>query len=159
MNNPEPSGRNTTALLYQAYLRLAAVINDAMHEFDPRTRPAYAAVLINMDLDGIRLTRLAEKAQMTPQAMGELVDSLERLGYLQRLPDPADRRAKLIQFTEAGRTALETAFEVVAEIETYLAETLGRDTLDGLHTALDRILGDPATSDGLTGLRHSRATR
>ena len=46
--------------------------------------------------NGIRLTHLAERALMTPQAMSELVEHLVSHGYLERMPDPSDRRAKLI---------------------------------------------------------------
>lgn len=49
---------------------------------------------------GIRLTELAARANMTKQAMAELVAEIERRGYLQRTTDPADRRAKIIKFTD-----------------------------------------------------------
>ncbi|QRP48800.1 MarR family winged helix-turn-helix transcriptional regulator [Amycolatopsis sp. FDAARGOS 1241] len=103
---PALPDRNTAAALHHAYLHLAAGINAATRACDPRTRAARATVFIHLEPGGIRLTRLAEKALMTSQAMGELVDDLERLGYLRREPDPADRRAKLIRFTNRGSEAL-----------------------------------------------------
>ncbi|WP_326837129.1 MarR family transcriptional regulator [Amycolatopsis rhabdoformis] len=137
---PPLPARNTAAALHQAYLRLAAAINAATHAHDPRTRAAHATVFIQMEPDGIRLTRLAEKAVMTPQAMGELVDDLERLGYLRRVPDPADRRAKLILFTDQGVEALEVAFAAIGDVERRLAGELGDDTVAELNRTLARIV-------------------
>jgi len=134
--------RNTAALLYRAYLRLAGEINDTVLSRTPEVRAAHATVFLNMELDGIRLTRLAEKAQMTPQAMGELVDELERLGYLRRTPDPTDRRAKLIIFSSRGREALETAFDVIDGVERELARSLGRAKLTELQNTLEKIIGE-----------------
>ncbi|MFI5612945.1 MarR family winged helix-turn-helix transcriptional regulator [Amycolatopsis sp. NPDC051903] len=132
--------RNTAAALHHAYLRLAAGINAATRAHDPRTRAAHATVFIHLEPAGIRLTRLAEKAAMTPQAMGELVDDLERLGYLRREPDPADRRAKLILFTDRGVEALEVAFGAIRDVERRLAERLGEETVAELNRILARIV-------------------
>jgi DNA-binding MarR family transcriptional regulator len=136
----EKAQRNTAALLFQAYLRLAEEINAATIARNPQARPAHATVFIHMEHEGIRLTRLAEKAMMTPQAMGELVDDLERLGYLRRIPDPSDRRAKLIMFTERGLSALETAFAAINGVERRLARLVGRDRLDELQELLEQVI-------------------
>jgi DNA-binding MarR family transcriptional regulator len=86
---------------------------------------------------------------MTPQAMGELVDDLVDWGYLKRVPDPTDRRAKLIVLTPAGENALQDAFDTIIELETELERLLGRDGLLRLRRALRRIaelpLPDPPT--------------
>ncbi|MFD8491699.1 MarR family winged helix-turn-helix transcriptional regulator [Amycolatopsis sp. NPDC059657] len=133
---------NTPALLYLAYLRLSEEINEAGKAADPDVRPAHATVFINMEHDGIRLTKLAEKAVMTPQAMGELVDDLEKLGYLRRVPDPSDRRAKLIVFTERGERALDTAFAVIGELEQKLRDFIGVEALERVHRALRKIIDE-----------------
>src|SRR5262245_1013634 len=70
-------------------------------------RPAHQQVFAHVPPEGIRLTGLAERARMTKQAMAELVADLERLGYLERRPDPVDRRAKRIGLTAEGRDAVE----------------------------------------------------
>src|SRR3954451_2497458 len=56
---------------------------------------AHIALLPHLDEDGSRVTVLAERAGMTKQGMGQLVNDLERQGYLKREPDPADGRAQL----------------------------------------------------------------
>src|SRR6478609_2720864 len=50
----------------------------------------------------MRLTELAGYAGMTKQSVGEIVDDLVALGYVERIPDPQDRRAKLIRLTSKG---------------------------------------------------------
>ncbi|MFI6318378.1 MarR family winged helix-turn-helix transcriptional regulator [Nonomuraea sp. NPDC050556] len=130
------------ALLYEAHLRLQDVVAERGRSFDARVRPAHSAVFFHMEHEGIRLGRLAEKAQMTPQAMGELVDDLEELGYLRRVPDPADRRAKLIVFTEQGDAALRVGYSAIDEVERRLAEMLGQDGLDHLNATLMRVIAD-----------------
>src|SRR3712207_5727763 len=66
-------------------------------------RPAHYAVFRYLKGEGSRVTELAEAAGMTKQSMGELVDHLERRGYVERRPDPRDRRAKIVVSTEKGR--------------------------------------------------------
>ena len=56
--------------------------------------------------DGARLTELATRAQLSLAATSELVNDLQQLGYVERHPDPRDRRAKLIVPTRRGQTAL-----------------------------------------------------
>jgi DNA-binding MarR family transcriptional regulator len=97
-------------------------------------------VFAHIDLDGTRLTDLANRANMTPQAMGELVDDLERLGYVRRVPDPRDRRAKLIVPTEFGYGCLQAAFDTITGIEQELADLIGPKKLAELRSTLSRII-------------------
>ena len=72
--------------------------------------------------------------------MGPLVDDMERFGYVQRVPDPNDRRAKLIRFTDAGLGLLEDSREVVASIWERYAEVIGERRLSSLQSALALLL-------------------
>ena len=80
-------------------------------------RPTHGCVFRFVKGDGMRLTRLAELASMTKQSVGEIVDDLVERGYAERVPDPADRRAKLICLTERGREAQTQGFGLFAEVE------------------------------------------
>lgn len=75
--------------------------------------------------DGIRLTDLAGRLHATKQAVGELVDQMEGAGYVERVPDPADARAKLIGFTDKGWRAVDAALTIFDEIESELAAEVG----------------------------------
>lgn len=97
---------------------------------------AHIALLPHLDVDGTRVTTLAERAGMTKQGMGQLVLDLERRGYVERAPDPADGRALLVRFTEAGCRLLGDAVSVTREIEAQYAAVLGEQQLVALREAL-----------------------
>ena len=67
----------------------------------------HLALFRNLDLGGTRLTEIASRARMTKQAMAELVDKAEALGFVARQPDPGDGRAKIVVFTPAGLRLLD----------------------------------------------------
>lgn len=100
---------------------------------------ATTVALTQLDLEGTRISVLAERAGMTKQSMGQLVAELESLGYVSRLPDLSDRRATLVQFTEAGWRFLLDAAAVKREVEAEYAALLGADGLDALRTMLEKM--------------------
>jgi len=93
-------------------------------------RFAHLQVWGNVGTEGIRLTDLAAKAQLSLAACSELVDELQDLGYLERQPDPSDGRAKLILPTARGREVLEAAGQAVADLEQRWREQLPPGTFD-----------------------------
>ena len=80
-------------------------------------QPAYHAVFENIDPEGTRLGDLAARADMTHQSMSELVAGLERHGWVERRPDPSDRRARLVCLTPQGRRATRRGLHHIKEIE------------------------------------------
>ena len=102
--------------------------------------PSHQVVFAGIGRDGTRLTVLARHAGMTKQAMGQIVDDLEDLGYVERTPDPADGRAKIVRFTAAGLDFVCDAAEVLDEIWREYAELLGARELDQLQEALHKLL-------------------
>ena len=89
-------------------------------------RPRHGAVLAYLDEEGIRLVDLARIAGRNKQTIAAILDELEKLGYVYRAIDPADRRAKLIVPTERGRRAMQLADDILADIETRHVERLGQ---------------------------------
>jgi DNA-binding MarR family transcriptional regulator len=105
-----------------------------------RLQPSHQVVFASLGRSGTRLTDLAHGASMTKQAMGQIVDDLERLGYVERTPDPDDGRAKIVRFTPAGLDFVCDAAEVVAEIWRDYARLLDSGELDQLQSTLRKLL-------------------
>jgi DNA-binding MarR family transcriptional regulator len=91
----------------------------------PEVRTPHGNVFGFLDDEGTRVSVLAQRAQVTKQSMAELVAHLERHGYVERVPDPADGRAKLVRATPRGKELYAIAREFVAELEQRWTEQLG----------------------------------
>jgi DNA-binding MarR family transcriptional regulator len=100
-----------------------------------------------LDAEGTTVSTLAERAEMTKQAMGELVAHLEERGYVDRVPDPADRRAKLVRPTAKGRKVYAVVRELIPELEQQLVEVLGATRVQQLRRDLRTIQETFATRD------------
>jgi DNA-binding MarR family transcriptional regulator len=133
---------NTVAMLGQAYSLLGFQIVDGVVGAGYPQKPKHSAVFAQIDPQGSRLTELAGRANITPQAMGELVDELEDLGYVTRQPDPTDRRAKLIVLTARGHAAVEAGKETIVRLEDRITEVLGAQGHRTLRRLLTKLLTD-----------------
>src|SRR5215207_2003028 len=103
-------------------------------------RPTHGCVFRFVRDEGMRLTDLATHAGMTKQSTGEVVDSLVGLGYAERIPDPEDRRAKLIRLTERGAEAQRFGFDLFARLEERWKERFGAEQIDLLRETLEEIV-------------------
>lgn len=102
-------------------------------------RIAHGAVFRHIAPEGSRITELAERAQLTKQSMGALVDYLRERGYVELHPDPADGRAKLVCLTERGRMLQLTALEISSQVERDLTHSLGEEKLAQLRLLLEEL--------------------
>jgi DNA-binding MarR family transcriptional regulator len=102
-------------------------------------RPAHTAVFQHIEADGSRLTDLAERAQITKQSMGYLVDYLEQRGYLERKADPSDRRAALICLTDRGWAQIHAALGTIAALEQEWTRALGETRMQQLRELLTEL--------------------
>lgn len=107
-------------------------------------RPTHGCVFRFVKGDGMRLTALAELAGMTKQSVGEIVDDLVARGYVQRIPDPDDRRAKLICLTERGEEAQGCGFGLFAEVEKRWIERYGAERVAQMRELLEEIAATEA---------------
>jgi DNA-binding MarR family transcriptional regulator len=137
-----PQTVNTVALLGRAYSLLGFRIVDGVVGAGFPQKPAHSAVFAQIAPDGSRLTDLARRANMSPQAMGELVDELEELGYVVRRPDPTDRRAKLIVLTKKGHACIAAGIATIDGIEQQLIDRLGERGHRQLRSLLSKLLDD-----------------
>ena len=108
-------------------------------------RAAHSAVIVYLAERPHRLSELASLNGMRPQSMLKLVNELEKLGYVERVPDSRDSRAKLVQFTPEGAQLLATSTAASAEIYKLYADVLEtndmslKDLLDIMQALLDQI--------------------
>jgi len=105
-------------------------------------RISHGCVFGNIDPEGTRLTDLAERARMTKQSVGEVTSDLEQRGYVERVPDPSDGRAKIIRLTERGRDAQALGVGLIDELEQEWAERFGAERVAALREALEVITGE-----------------
>lgn len=105
-------------------------------------RPGHGCVFGTIDPAGSRLTDLAERAHMTKQSVGEAASDLERRGYVERVPDPHDGRAKIIRLTGRGREAYAIGRGLIDELERDWAERFGEERIAALREALEAITAE-----------------
>jgi DNA-binding MarR family transcriptional regulator len=105
----------------------------------PELRPSHGCVFGGMRPEGVRPTDLAERARITKQSVGEIVGDLEELGWVERIPDPADRRAKLVRLTARGQAVQNAARATFAEIEAEWGERIGKKKVADLRAALEEL--------------------
>lgn len=113
--------------------------NRLADEGHPDIRPGHGCVFRFVDAEGSRLTELAERSGLTKQAVGEVVQDLERLGYVERAPHPTDGRAKIVRLTERGRDGARTAERIFADIEIRWGERVGDERMATLRDVLEEI--------------------
>ena len=131
---------NTVSMLGQAYSLLGFQIVEGVVGAGYPQKPKHSAVFAQISPDGSRLTELARRANMTPQAMGELVDELVEMGYIVRRPDPGDGRAKLIVLTKRGRDAVAAGRQTIEGIEEQVTKILGERWHRELRRLLSKVL-------------------
>lgn len=102
-------------------------------------RPAHHVIFRLTGAHGTRLSDLVHGAAMTKQSVNYLVDHLEAAGYIERVPDPTDRRAKLLQLTERGRDVERVARRAIQTLQTEWAAELGESDFETLLTLLRRL--------------------
>jgi DNA-binding MarR family transcriptional regulator len=132
--------------LLDAHRALAGELDADLEERGyPDVRPGHAVVFLHIDRrSGSRLTDLAERSGVSKQAMMLVIDELEARGYLRRVPDPTDARAKLVRLTTKGRACATECRRAVQSLETRTKRQLGERRYDGLRVILDELA---ATTD------------
>lgn len=138
--NPREPGPNTIAMLGQAYSLLGFRIVDGVVGAGYPQKPKHSAVFAQIDFEGTRTTDLARRANMTPQAMGEIIDELVELGYVVRTRDPNDGRARLVRLTKRGQACVRAGIATVGAIEQDLDALLGERGHATLRRLLAKIL-------------------
>ncbi|MCA0455276.1 MAG: MarR family winged helix-turn-helix transcriptional regulator [Chloroflexi bacterium] len=139
---------------------IGRLLNLAMRDFQTRCAEklhargytqlsaTHLTILSYIEPAGSRIVTLAERAGMTKQSMGDLIRELEAQGYVERSPDPSDKRAVIIKMAQENGNFMSDAFAIMAEIQAEYAAALGGNGLDDLRGLLKRLLNRNATDKG-----------
>lgn len=103
-------------------------------------RPAQAVVLVPLIAGGLHASDLADRLGVSRQAVAQAVTALERHGYVNRLPNPADARARIIELTARGRQALRVMRSNAVQLEKRWQQTLGEKRFGELRKTLQMLL-------------------
>jgi DNA-binding MarR family transcriptional regulator len=121
-------------------LAINEIVSERLAELGfPDFRPAHGTIGQHLRDSGSRVTDLAQLAQISKPSVVYLVNDLERLGYVERVPDPDDGRSKLVCLTERGARAQQAAREILAEIEHDWSLALGHRDFAALRELLGRL--------------------
>nr|WP_062338834.1 helix-turn-helix domain-containing protein [Herbidospora sakaeratensis] len=135
------SGRTLFSLQKELFTRLSAMGH-------AQVRPRHGAVLAYLDAEGSRASDLAAQSGQHKQVIGTLVDELVALGYVERRPDPADRRAKLVVPTDLGLDHMEKSDAVLVEMEAEHARAVGEEAYAEFKRVFQLVAERSARSDG-----------
>lgn len=137
---------NLGILLFVAYRALEQRAHDALVAADiTDITLAQARIAARIGPHGTRVSELAEQARVTKQSAAFLIEQLEATGYVERVPDPADRRARLVRLTARANRVVTAANTEIERVLAEWAEHVGADRLRQVHdTLLDlREITDP----------------
>lgn len=131
---------NTALLMLISARHAEARVHDAVRAagYDDMS-PAMARLAAQIAEEGSRVTELAERARITKQSASALVEQLERAGYVRRVPDVADARARLVTLAERGRAVQRVARREERAIEREWTGHLGADAMRALRAALTEL--------------------
>ena len=120
--------------------RLLEVVRQAVAAGDwGGLRASHMRLLSSVPPSGTTITELSGQLFMTKQAVGQFVAQLEQTGHLEVLPDPDDRRRRVVLATDLGRGTVRSVNETVAALEDHWAGVVGRERYAQFRDVLDEI--------------------
>lgn len=102
--------------------------------------PTHTIIFALVTTEGMRLSELAKRAQLTKQLLNYIVTAVEERGYVERLPDPLDGRGKIVRLTGRGQQAAQVGREIIESIEREWAASLGLEDMRELRSLLERLV-------------------
>ncbi|MGZ5393792.1 MAG: MarR family winged helix-turn-helix transcriptional regulator [Mycobacterium sp.] len=102
-------------------------------------RPAHARLMVFLGWEGSRITDIAKAQDVSKNAVGQLVTELEDLGYVERVPDPGDGRAKIVRYTRKGRALIGDAGTIAGKLDAEVEAIVGARRLAELRSTLAEI--------------------
>lgn len=148
MDDGSDTEPNLGLLLFIPYRFMESAVMDALRARGHELPLNQARVFQRIAVGGSRLAELAQAAQLPKQTVGSIVDQLERAGYVRRVPDPDDARARRVTITARGKQLVDISLPVVREVEAAWRAHLGttrsrqlREALTALREVTDPYVG------------------
>lgn len=133
-------GKTIGLVLRDAYLAVDRAVQEALaQEGFSELRPGHHVVLRHIGHDGERPVVIAERAQVSRQAIAKVIDDLERIGIVRRDPDPTDGRGVIVRLTDRGQSGLAVGRQAMQAIEAQLVADLGPRRWQAMRDALERL--------------------
>ncbi|MFC8201582.1 MarR family winged helix-turn-helix transcriptional regulator [Streptomyces sp. NPDC057298] len=136
---------NLALLMFIPYRTMESAVMTALKSAGHDISLTQARVFQRISPEGSRLAELADASQVSKQTIGSIVDQLERAGYVRRVPDPRDARARLVTVTARGHELIELSLPVVRDTQSQWTAHLGPERTRQLRQALEalREITDP----------------
>jgi MarR family transcriptional regulator, temperature-dependent positive regulator of motility len=99
-------------------------------------RTSHTNLFPHLDFEGVRITELARRLDISKQAVSQTIAELELMDVVETIPDPADGRARLARFTDKGKLAIMQGLGVLRGLETEIEHAIGKPKFNALHDAL-----------------------
>ena len=135
----DPSDLNLGLLLFIPYRFMESAVLAALRSAGHELSLSQARVFQRINPEGSRLADLAAAAQVSKQTLSSIVDQLERAGYVRRVPDPHDARARMVTITTRGQELIDAGTPVVREVEEAWEAHLGKARTRQLRAALAEL--------------------
>ncbi len=136
----KPEHKPLIGLVHRANQALQAdMVREARGRGYEWAKHAHNAVFGSLSSNGDRATDMAARAGITRQSMGEVIRELAGLGVLEMAPDPEDRRAKLVKYTQAGREMATAGRQHIIELERRFAEEFGEEEYEIARRVIERV--------------------
>jgi DNA-binding MarR family transcriptional regulator len=110
-------------------------------------RPHHANIFTFVPPEGMQVSRLTELAHVRKQSMTQTVEELEKLGYVERRPDPGDKRGKLVFLTERGRKVSPIARAAGKLVDQQWADLTSTEEIEVLRRSLRSVLAATGKQD------------
>ena len=137
---PRPDRKPLIALVDRANRALQAdMVQTGHRRGHPELKPAHNSVFATLAEEGSRAADMAVRAGITRQSMGEVIREMVALGILEMRPDPADRRAKLVTYSEHGLAVAADGYGHLVELEQRFAAEFGAAEYEIARDVLSRI--------------------
>lgn len=85
------------------------------------------------------ITLLARQLGITKQACSQLANLAEEAGYVERLPDPVDRRSKILRLSPRGRLLIQRSIDIVRQADRDYSDIVGPTAYARFTTAIARL--------------------